>query len=226
MRLCKLALVLGVVALLASPALAQRGRGGFGGFGGPGFLLRVEKVQKDLGLEKDQVTKAEEALTKVREDHREDMQKLFDQNTSQEDRDAIRKKLAEANDKALKEVLSEKQMKRLKQIEHQQQGVDMFNDEHVQKALKLTDEQKTKIKEINDDLRKEMREMFSGGGKPGPETFTKIQGLRKDALASATKVLTDDQKKQLKELTGEPLELKPEDFPRGGKPGGKPRTDF
>ncbi len=231
MRLCKLALVLGVVALLASPALAQRGRGFGGGGMGAGALLRVEKVQKDLGLDKDQVTKAEDALRKVREDNREEMQKLFSPDTSQEERATIRKKISEAENKAIKDVLNEKQMKRLKQIEHQVAGVNMFQDEEVQKTLKLTDDQKGKIKEINDDLNKEMREMFQPGQKPGPETFTKIQSMRKDALTSAVKVLNDDQKKTYKELTGEPLELTPQDLfqgrGRGGKPGGdKPRTDF
>ena len=50
------------------------------------------------------------------------------------------------------------------------------------------------------------------GGGFSPENMAKMQTLRKDALANAMKVLTDDQKKQIKELTGEPLELKPEDF--------------
>jgi Spy/CpxP family protein refolding chaperone len=231
MRLCKLALVLGAVALLAGPALAQPRGGGFGrgGFGGA-FLLRVEKVQKDLGLEKDQVTKVEEALRKAREDNQDEFGKLRD--ASPEERTAIMKKINDANDKAIKSVLNEKQMARLKQIERQQAGIAAFQEEDVQKTLKLTDDQKGKIKEINDDLQKETRELFQGGF--NPENMTKMQTLRKDALTSATKVLTDDQKKTLKEkITGEPLEIKPEDFPRGGfggKPGGgkpdKPRTDF
>jgi len=218
MRLCKLALVFGVVALVAGPALAQPG----GGFGGPGFLLRVEKVQKDLGIDKDKVAKIQAALDKVREDHKDDFEKIRDPNTSQEDRQAIFKKINEDNDKALKDLLTEKQRKRLTQIQRQQAGVDMFTQEEVQKSLKLTDEQKDKIKEITTDLRKEMRELFSGGF--NPDNLAKMQTLRKDAMSSAVKTLTDDQKKQLKELTGEPLELKPEDFPRPTKPA-KPR-DF
>ena len=51
MRLCKLALVLGVVALLASPALAQRGRGFGGGGMGAGFLLQNSGVKKELKIE-------------------------------------------------------------------------------------------------------------------------------------------------------------------------------
>jgi hypothetical protein len=227
MRLLKLTLVLAVAVLLASPALAQRGGFG-GGFGGAGMLLNIKKVQDELKIDKEASDKVQEALKKVREDLKDDLDKARDRNTSQEDRAAIFKKVGEANDKALKGVLSEKQMTRLKQIERQQQGIAMFQSEEVQKTLKLTDDQKGKIKEINDDLGKEIRELFQGG-KPGPEAFTKMQAMRKDALSSAMKVLTADQKTEVKTLTGEPFELKPEDFPRGGKPGGKPdkpRTDF
>jgi hypothetical protein len=226
MRLCKLALVFGVAALLASPALAQPGGRGMGmGLGG-GALVRIEKVQKDIGLDADGVKKVTEALDKVRADNREEMAKLRD--ASPEERTAILKKINEANEKALKDTLSEKQVKRLKQIEMQVAGVNMFSMEDVQKTLKFTDDQKTKIKEINDDLQKETRELFQGGF--NPENMTKMQTLRKDALANAMKVLTDDQKKQVKEVTGEPLELTPQDLMqgrggRGGKPD-KPRTDF
>ncbi len=226
MRLCKLALVLGVAALLASPALAQPGRGR-GGMVGPAQLLRVEKVQKDLGLDKDAVTKVEDSLKKVNEDQKDEVAKAADRNATPEERTAARKKIGEAQEKALKDVLSEKQAKRLKQIEHQVQGINMFQDEHVQKTLKLTDDQKGKIKEINDDLQKEQRDLFSGG-KPGAEAIQKMQTMRKDAMANAIKTLNDDQKKQMKDLTGEPLELTLQDLfqGRGGKPGGKPRTDF
>jgi Spy/CpxP family protein refolding chaperone len=236
MRLLRLALVLGVAALLASPALAQPGRGGFGMFGGggPAGLLRIEKVQKDIGLEKEKGDKIRESLTKLRqEDLKDEYDKQgFRSQASDEEKAAARKKTQAAEEKVLKENLSEKQLTRLHQIQRQTQGVDIFQSEDVQTALKLTDKQKDQIKEINTDLRKEIGELFQPGQKPSADSFTKMQSLRKDALASAVKVLDASQKAQLKELTGEPLELKPEDFfgARGGKPGGgkpdKPRTDF
>jgi len=227
MRLCKLALVIGVVALLASPVLAQPG--GRGGFGGPGALLRIEKVQKDLGLDKDAVTKVDDAIKKVNEDMKDEVAKMRDRNASQEERVAAGKKVNEATEKALKDVLSEKQQKRLKQIQRQIAGISIFQDEEFQKTMKLSDEQKDKVKEINKDLDKELADLRGGGGGFNPETFAQMATLRKDALTNAMKVLNDDQKKQMKELTGEPLELKPEDFQGGrGRPGGggKPRTDF
>ena len=54
-----LALALGGLALLASPALAQnRGRGGFGG--GAAAFLMAPNVQKDLKLTDEQVGKVQD----------------------------------------------------------------------------------------------------------------------------------------------------------------------
>ncbi|HZT79304.1 MAG TPA: hypothetical protein VFA26_03730 [Gemmataceae bacterium] len=238
MRLGKVVLALGVAALMCAPALAQQGRRGGGGFGGGAslsMLVQNKSVQDELKLDKDQVTKAEEAIKKVQEDLKDDYAKLRGgrrggggTNVSDEERTAARKKVSAAEEKALADTLKPDQMKRLQQIHRQQEGVRVFQDEDVQQALKLTAEQKEKIKTINDDLAKERRELFQqggGGGRRGgnPETINKLQALNKDAMTSAQKVLNDDQKKTFKELTGEPFEIK---FDRGGRQGGKPRTDF
>jgi hypothetical protein len=230
MRLCKLFLALGVVALVSTPVFAQ-GRGGFGRGGGSiGTLAQNKSVQEELKLDKDAVTKVDEALKKVNEDLKDDVAKIRDRNASQEDRAAARKKVGEAQEKALKSALSEKQFARLVQIQLQQRGLAIFEDEKVQKTLKLSDEQKTKIKEINDALTKERSELFPQGQRPAADAVTKFQGLRKDAMSNAIKALDDGQKKALKELTGEPFEVKfdRQGTGRGGRGNGgqKPRTDF
>ena len=72
-------LVVGVAALIASPVMAQGGRGqGRGGFGGPGGLINMEPVQKELKLSEDQVTKAKETVQATREKFQEEFAKLQD----------------------------------------------------------------------------------------------------------------------------------------------------
>ena len=98
----------------------------------------------------------------------------------------------------------------------------MFMKEDVQKALKLTDDQKDKIDEINKELQKDLRDhrrrrRRGGFGGFNPEAQTKRQELQKEAMASIRKVLKDDQKTALKDLTGEPFELQ---FNFGGGFGG------
>lgn len=210
MRLCKLALVFGVVALMASPAFAQPGRG----FGGGPRLLQNKSVQEELKLDKEQIDKVKDAFDKVDKDFADDIKKLRDRDTKPEERAEISKKVDEARTKGIKGVLNEKQEKRFHQILHQQQGVAMFQDEEVQKTLKLKDDQKKEIKTINDDLQKDVRELFQGGF--SAETRKKMEGLRKEAMDKALKVLDKDQQKAAKELTGEPFEIKFEAKP--GKP--------
>src|SRR5207249_1628746 len=69
MRLCKLVLAVGILALLSTPALAQRG-GGRGGLG-LGGLIGNKSVQEELKLDKETVTKAQDALKKVNEDNKD-----------------------------------------------------------------------------------------------------------------------------------------------------------
>ena len=218
--LFKVVLTLGVAGLLAGPALAQRPGGGGGRFGGPGMLLQNEGVQKELKMDKEQVTRAREALQKVQEKHRDDFAQLRD--LSPEER---REKLQELNRKvseearaALKEILKPEQAKRLRQIELQQQGPMAFNDPEVQSTLKLTDEQKEKVKTVGQEMQSQMRELFQGGGQGGDfeKAREKMTSLRKEATEKVLGLLNDDQKRSWKELTGEPFEVKFE-FRRPGR---------
>lgn len=241
MRFAKYALVLTAGLLLVGAAAAQQQRqqprpgqpgGGFGGFGG-GFgggltfmLGQSKELQEELKLSKEQVEEVTAALTKVREEMRDETAKLRDRNISQGEREEITKKVAEANNKALSSVLKPDQLKRFRQIENQQAGMGMFSKEEVQKALKLSDDQKEKIDTITKDLQRDLRELFAGGaggagrGRPDPEAAKKREGLQQEANEGILRVLNNDQKETLKDLKGEPFELPRPNF--GGAPGGTP----
>ena len=131
MRIGKLVLALGVVVLVATPALAQRGGRGGGGFGALGVaqLAQNKSVQEELKVSEDQGKKIKEALDKLREDLKDDYAKLGGGGrrggggggggggASQEERAAARKKTGEAETKAVNAILDEKQQKRLQQIQ-------------------------------------------------------------------------------------------------------------
>jgi hypothetical protein len=202
MRLGKLAVVLACGMLLAGGAVAQQ-PGGFGGGGLSGMLSTNKQLQDELKMEKAQLDKLTAALAKVFADSRDDFAKL--RNASADERTAILKKFSDANTKAVETVLKPEQVKRLHQIENQQAGVNMFTKEEVQKDLKLTDDQKDKIDDIVKEWQKELRDLGRGFD---PESSNKRQELQKEAMASIRKVLKDDQKTGLKDLTGEPFELR------------------
>lgn len=137
----------------------------------------------------------------------------------------------EATAKAVEEMLTSEQVKRIKQIDRQRGGVGAFVKDDNIKALGMSDEQKSKIKTIVDEYRKDVQEVrkSSGGSfKDGKFTFdkekfeagqVKEKKLTKAAQGDIDEVLTDDQKKMWKEMLGEPFDTtKLFAFP-GGFPG-------
>jgi hypothetical protein len=232
---CRTTLALGLAILLAGPALAQRQRGqgqgqqGGPGGGGLGALVQNESVQKELKVDTGQATKLKEAVTKVQDQHKDDFAKL--RGLSQEDRRAkgeeLSQTVSEETLKAVSGILNEDQTKRLKQIDLQQAGVRAFSRPDVQLALKLTDEQKDALKTIAEDLAKQQRELFQGGrgqggagrgqsgGRGQGGGGDRVAALRKESLDRVQKMLTAEQKKTWKELTGAAFEIQRSQGRRG-----------
>jgi Spy/CpxP family protein refolding chaperone len=208
-----------LVSLVAGPAMAQRqkgeGKGGRGGGGGLAGLLQREEVIEELKLTPDQVAKVKEVAQKVRTKHEADFSALRDQSPSEraEKMQELNKTVTDEVLTGLSETLKPDQVKRIKEIELQTRGPAAFNDPEVAKALNLSDEQKTKIKSINEDLRAEMMSLrpqggAGGGGAGGGGAFQKMAAARKDGMKKVEKVLNDDQKKTWHEMVGKPFEMR------------------
>ena len=199
----------------------QPGRGGFGGgmMGGGAMLLGSEGVQKELKLTDEQKTKVKEFT----DAQREKMRDAFAGGQPDPEKFAeFRKTATEAAEKLVKDTLNADQQKRFKQLQYQAMGVRAFSNEDVTKALKLTDDQKEKIKGLSEEMQKDMqdlREDLRGGGDAATEARKKMQALNKDDLAKAADTLTSDQKKEWKELTGDPAD--PAIFQQGMGRGGR-----
>ena len=209
---------LSLVALVASPAFAQGGRGfGMGGGGGYAMLIGNSGVQKELKLDDQQIEKAKELAAKARED----MQGVRDKLQGLEG-DELRTKRAEImkemNDSAVKAVgafLKPEQIARLKQVSYHQRGAGAFSDPEVAKKLNLTDTQKTDIQTINTESQSAMREIFQSAQDDREGAMKKMAELRKETLEKASAKLNDEQQKTWKELLGAPFEFKPD--PRPGQ---------
>jgi len=215
MRGCLKALAMfGMVAALAAPAMAQ-GRGGFGGgmmgggMGGGVNLIGNESVQKELKLDEAQIKKSGE----VSQDYRAKMQ---DARSSTEglEGEARMKKMQEllkaGNDEAMLTLgtfLKPEQLKRFKEVSLQQRGAGALSDPSVTSALKVTDEQAAKVKTILGEAQAEMREIGQSAGDDHQAAMQKIQALRKEVNTKAMALMTGDQKKTWKEMTGEPFEV-------------------
>jgi hypothetical protein len=226
MKLNKLALIVAIAAIACS-AMAQGGggggrRGGGGQRGGgaqysPMALVRMAEVQTEIGLTDDQKTKVTDLNTSVR-------QKSTDARTAAgSDRAAQQEAMAKVNADALKslgEILKPEQMKRLRELQIQWSGKTLvITDKALQSDLGITDDQKTKLTELQAKQRAAMQEAqqsANGDRAAIQEAMTKNAKIMDDEI---DKVLTDAQKTKLKELGGKEL-AKPAPQRRGGGGGG------
>jgi Spy/CpxP family protein refolding chaperone len=234
------ALSLAVLCAVASVADAQGqggGRRGRGGFGGGGFgrgggmnetmLLGLDQVAKELELADEQKAEirkiSEESMAKARErvaglrDLSDDERRARFEEMRKEGETAqaeVRKKI--------EEVLLPEQKERLSQIVLQVQGASALASDEVASKLSLTEDQKTKLREVQEAAREKMQEAFGrrGDGERGQGGGREaMQKLRTESQEQAMAVLTDEQKKKLEELKGKAFELDMSAFGRGGRGG-------
>ena len=179
--------------------------GGFGKGGGNGKDLTDEQKEKGAKmLEKVQALKdvpEDQLEAKIRETFKEEI---------------------EGPTKEVEKILKPEQLTRLKQIARQQGGPGAYLKLENVGDLKVTDEQKKKLKDINDELQKDVGELRrgAGGGKGGfgpvpPEMREKMTALTKEANEKAVDLLTAEQKSKWKELIGEPYTV---EFQGGRRP--------
>jgi hypothetical protein len=217
--LSKTIVALGLVALMAGPALAQQGQGrgggrGFGG-GGIGMLLSNASVQQELKLDATQVEKAKEVAAKAREKITSALEGLQGEERFAKMRE-VSKGINDEVNTSIKTFMSNEQVHRLHQILHQVQGAQAFADEHVQNKLKLTPTQKTDIDAILQASNSEMRTLFQNMQSDPEGTRAKIAEHRKETLEKAVSKLTDEQKGTWKEMLGSHFDIKFEPRPGGG----------
>jgi len=231
-------LALCVLSLAVSSASAQdqekprRGGGGFGGGrGGPGGMgqdtvgiLRMPEVQKELGLDEAKKKEATAIVEKTEEELRGSVNFRELQGLSNEERqkkmEELGKKREEANQKALDQlakVLDAKQLERFKQLRLQREGVTALARPEVAQKLELSQEQKDKIKKIQDEARQAAGNFGQLSDEERRDFFAKAEERRQKVNADVLAVLTPSQKENWDKMLGAKFE-----FPRGGfgGPGG------
>jgi hypothetical protein len=102
-------------------------------------------------------------------------------------------------------VLKPEQFKRIKQIQVQGAGLDAFLQPVVQKELTLTTEQKEKVKAAAKEFRQASDEIQNGNN--ATSARKKLAALRDETMKKLVALLTEEQQKTWKEMTGEPFQL-------------------
>ena len=195
--------------LLAMSQYAEAQRGG-GRFGGASLvrLVSLEEVQEELKLTDEQTKKAADLNEELRSDIREAFQAVRDAGGDfAESREKMRKLQQEAS-ATFAEVLEERQQQRLREIFVQVNGASALSDKHVAIALKITDEQKKKLKQITADGFQTMRDAFQDlRDAPQEERRDKFAELREKGSVQLLAVLTKEQTDAFEKMKGEEIEL-------------------
>jgi hypothetical protein len=225
MHIMRLALSLVAVALLAGPALAQRQPRQ------QGSLLANKSVQEELKLSEDQVKKATEVEKTINDKRQEEMGKLSAEERRGDKGRELRQKFASELNAELSKVLKPEQQMRYKQIQFQQSvsraitgaggrrpggggGGGMqrafYEISTVADAMKFSDDQKEKLKALNDEAKKAIMKAREDAGDDRAKAREATTKILKETLDSVKKVLTAEQKKKWEELSGKPFTLRVE----------------
>jgi hypothetical protein len=219
----RLAFSLVVVALLTGPALAQRQPRQ------QGSLLANKSVQEELKLSEDQVKKATEVEKTINDKRQEEMGKLSAEERRGEKGRELRQKYNTELNAELSKVLKPEQQTRYKQIQFQQSvqraiaggggrrpggGGGMqrafYEIPAVADAMKFSDEQKEKLKTLNEEAKKAVAKAREDAGDDRAKAREATTKIVKETLDSIQKVLKDEQKKKWQELSGKPFTLRVE----------------
>jgi Spy/CpxP family protein refolding chaperone len=196
--------LLGLVGVTTTPAWPQS-------IGLSRALMLNKGVQQELKLTDEQAQRITVISKDMQRRQREEMTKLSGLPPGPDRRQKIQDLIRTVNDdfrKNIDDVLTPEQVKRLDQILLQRAGVNTFTTPRIVKALKLTDDQKVKIREIEEELGKSLRETVPDDQKRLGDASEMVAELRKLANEKALDVLTDAQRKAWLELTGKPFVVK------------------
>ncbi len=179
--------------------------------GGPFFVFR-DKVQDELKLSHEQKQKLLEKFAEYVEATMKVFEKTKEappeerEKAMQEHRKESERKLSAM----LKDMLDAGQQDRLFQLQLQQAGFFALIGENLAfKPLKITDDQRRKLKEIVQAMEKKIEPLAREGRTGGnpEEILAKVKKVRKEHEGKIEAVLTDAQKKQWKELLGKPFDF-------------------
>jgi len=161
------------------------------------MLLRQKSVQDELKLDADETRKIHDFTA-------QQWKKLgeFD-NLGSDQRHQKFAELTRENDRFIDQVLEPPQRKRLHEITLQMAGLLWLSRPEVASELKLTDEQKEKVKRIQRRARREAEELVHAQSPQQREA--KVRELRVTSRKRLFDVLTDEQEAKWEAMTGKPF---------------------
>jgi Spy/CpxP family protein refolding chaperone len=198
----------------------------FGGFSSSDGLdhFKNKSLQKELLLTSEQSAALQRLKSEMEAQRNIDLQGLKGAAGPLTDRDFMKlaasllaKERSRIGDK-LKTILSEAQLARLRQLSLQLRGSNAFFQQSVAKSLNLTDEQRNRIREIQDRSLKEWSSKSAGEAERSTgATSDDVDRFSKDLLDRVLEVLTDEQRRKFDEMLGAKADALIQELRREGR---------
>jgi hypothetical protein len=164
------------------------------------MLLEEFAVREDLRITPGQDEKFLDLLDRLADQRREAFRGTL--TLAEEERGKKFKEMAAANERAVAAALAPRQAARLKQIALQQRVPLAFSEPEETEALHLTEDQKARIRAIQDDAQRALRIAPWHGPADADQ---RAQQVGRGAAAKILAELTPPQRATWNELTGEPF---------------------
>ncbi len=224
-----LVLAVAVVASAQERPSGQRSRRGRGSRSSLLGLVSLEQVQKEMKLNEEQIGKVKKVVETLTAEMRKEyapLREIEDRAKRTAKYTELRKKFDGKAREQISAAVSREKMIRLYQIRMQvRSALESLSEKYVAGKLKLTDEQKKKLTEINAEHAAERTKLFSSmrdaTREKRSEAYGKYRTLRTDAEKKALEVLTADQKKTFEEMKGKEFKLERRPRP-AARPAEKP----
>lgn len=214
---------LGLVLLMTTSASAQ-----FRGMRFPPslqniFMLRGEAVQKELGVTDEQKKTLSELAAQLQAEAMEIISGLQDLSPEEqkEHMPELMKMVGEKGkdiQEKVDKVLDQKQLARMRELSLQSRGAAALEDDEVSAALKISDDQKTKLVAVREEGSKKMEEATQalrggGGGGDAGDIRQKMMDMRKELGDKALAVLSPEQREQFEKMKGAKFTFPPQRGP-------------
>lgn len=195
------------------------------------FLAADPSAQDDLQVSPAQKTRIAELKSRSREQHLACFREPA--TMAAESRRQKLYELAKAQETELSDILRPSELQRLRQIELQVQGPRAFHDSYAVEKLKLTAEQRRKIRQFKDEAMAALSFGPADGNRGDDSSrFLNFERVQKAEVKAILGILTPEQTAIWEQLTGKPFKgtlMRPPPGifgprgPDGPPPGGPPR---
>lgn len=165
------------------------------------YLLRHPAVVAELGIVEEQRSELQAVIAQVGRDWEAGLKDLGASRPAERTKQLLA--FGKKNEARLKALLTPFQQARLKQVRLQNEGASAFRDQEVATALRLSSEQREQMRVIEDETAFRWMRL---GRRPTSSASSARDGITsQSADERIVKVLTADQLRKWRQLTGTPL---------------------